>query len=44
MAALIDDRLLCIHGGIGTSINTIGDIENLDMMRPMDMQLDVKSI
>merc|ERR1719494_1783188 len=27
--AVIEDRILCIHGGLGSSIETVSDIENL---------------
>lgn len=27
LAALIEDKILCVHGGIGTTIRTIDEIE-----------------
>lgn len=35
MAALIDSRILCIHGGIGPSVKTMNDIANIK--RPISM-------
>ena len=39
---LIDNKILCVHGGIGSSIKTIQDIENIQ--RPVSVNQDVKSI
>lgn len=36
LAAVIEDRVLCMHGGIGRSINTIEQIE--DLQRPLGME------
>jgi diadenosine tetraphosphatase ApaH/serine/threonine PP2A family protein phosphatase len=29
LAALVEDKILCLHGGIGASLNTLEDIENI---------------
>lgn len=29
LAALVDDRILCVHGGIGNTLNSIDKLENL---------------
>lgn len=36
LAALIENKIICMHGGIGRSINHIGQIENLQ--RPITME------
>jgi len=36
LAALIEDKILCMHGGIGRDINTIDDIARLE--RPLTME------
>ncbi|KAI0498720.1 hypothetical protein KFK09_019610 [Dendrobium nobile] len=36
LAALIEKKIICMHGGIGRSINHIGQIENLQ--RPITME------
>lgn len=35
LAAIIDNKVVCLHGGIGSSLNTIADIEKLD--RPLEV-------
>jgi len=29
LAAMVDDRIFCVHGGIGNTINLIDKIENI---------------
>ena len=29
LAALVEDKILCLHGGIGANLNTLEDIENI---------------
>ncbi|MCO5552486.1 hypothetical protein L7F22_005998 [Adiantum nelumboides] len=36
LAALIESKIICMHGGIGRSINHVGQIENLQ--RPITME------
>ena len=36
MAALIEKKIICMHGGIGRSINHVEQIENLQ--RPITME------
>ena len=36
LAALIENKIICMHGGIGRSINHVGQIENLQ--RPITME------
>ena len=35
LAAIINDEVLCLHGGIGSSINTLSDIEKIQ--RPLEV-------
>ena len=35
LAAIINDEVLCLHGGIGSSINTLSDIEKIS--RPLEV-------
>jgi protein phosphatase len=35
LAALIEDKILCLHGGIGASLNTLEDIEKIN--RPLEV-------
>lgn len=30
LAAVIEEKILCVHGGIGTTLNNISEIENMD--------------
>ena len=41
-AAVIDDQILCLHGGIGSNVKKISDIEKLK--RPFDVEHDAKKI
>lgn len=40
MAAVIEDRILCLHGGIGATLNDISDIEKLK--RPLEIIHEVQ--
>lgn len=42
LAVLIDNNVLCLHGGIGISIKTLSDIENIQ--RPIKVKHNVESI
>ena len=35
LAAIIDDRILCLHGGIGSTLNSVEDISR--MIRPLEV-------
>jgi len=41
MAALIDDKILCLHGGIGATLNELHDIEKLK--RPLEIVHEVQN-
>ena len=41
LAAVIDNKILCIHGGIGSSFNTLEDIERLE--RPLEVIHEVST-
>jgi len=30
LAAIIDEKIFCVHGGLSPSINTLDEIKNLD--------------
>lgn len=42
LAALIEDKILCVHGGIGTTIRTIDEIELIQ--RPLEISHDPKTV
>ena len=42
LAALIDDKILCLHGGIGYTVNTIEDISKL--ARPLEVVHETVSL
>ncbi len=42
LAALIDGRILCLHGGIGSTLNMVSDIEKL--RRPLEVVHEVENI
>jgi protein phosphatase len=35
LAAVVEDKILCLHGGIGSSVKTIEDINNIK--RPLEV-------
>jgi protein phosphatase len=35
LAAIVEDQILCLHGGIGANVNKISDIENIE--RPLEV-------
>eukprot|EP01016_Furgasonia_blochmanni_P037862 TRINITY_DN4506_c0_g1_i13.p1 TRINITY_DN4506_c0_g1~~TRINITY_DN4506_c0_g1_i13.p1 ORF type:complete len:582 (-),score=142.30 TRINITY_DN4506_c0_g1_i13:544-2265(-) len=39
LAAVVEDRIFCVHGGIGSTLQSIEEIEQLD--RPFEIQFDV---
>lgn len=41
LAALIEDKILCVHGGIGITIRTIDEIELIQ--RPLEISHDPKT-
>jgi len=42
LAAIINETVLCIHGGIGSAVNTISDIEKIK--RPLEVIHEVSNI
>lgn len=41
LAAIVEEKILCIHGGIGSQLNYIAEIENLE--RPLQVVHEVES-
>jgi len=41
LAALVEDKIFCIHGGIGSSIRTVEEIELIQ--RPLEICHDPKT-
>lgn len=41
LAAVIDDKILCLHGGIGSSLNYVEDIDTLE--RPLEVIHEVST-
>ena len=41
LAAIIEDKLICLHGGIGSTLNTLDQIEELK--RPLDVVHEVQT-
>mmetsp|Transcript_99322 Transcript_99322/g.214293 ORF Transcript_99322/g.214293 Transcript_99322/m.214293 type:complete len:145 (+) Transcript_99322:1649-2083(+) len=41
MAAVIDKRILCLHGGIGATLNEMADVEKLK--RPLEIVHEVQT-
>jgi len=39
MAAIIENKMMCLHGGIGSRVNNVADIENLP--RPLEVVHEV---
>ena len=42
LAAIINDTVLCLHGGIGSNISTISDIEKIN--RPLEVIHEVTNL
>jgi diadenosine tetraphosphatase ApaH/serine/threonine PP2A family protein phosphatase len=42
LAALIEEKILCVHGGIGITIRTIDEIELIQ--RPVEISHDPKTV
>ncbi len=42
LAAVVDDRILCVHGGIGSTFNCVSDLEKL--RRPLEVVHEVENI
>ena len=40
LAAVAEEKILCLHGGIGASLNSIQDIENV--RRPLEVMHEVQ--
>ena len=40
-AAIVDNKILCVHGGIGSSVNKLSDISNI--RRPVQIVHDVST-
>jgi protein phosphatase len=40
LAATIEERILCLHGGIGASLETLADIEKIK--RPLEVMHEVQ--
>ena len=41
LAGIIEDKILCLHGGIGSTLRTIADLEKLE--RPIEIVHEVKT-
>lgn len=41
LATIIEEKIICLHGGIGASLHTIADIEALQ--RPVEVIHDVQT-
>lgn len=41
LAALVDNKILCVHGGIGSSVNKLSDISNI--RRPVQIVQEVRT-
>ena len=41
LAAVIEDKIICLHGGIGSQLNYVGEIENLQ--RPLEVIHEVST-
>jgi len=41
LSAIIEDKIICLHGGIGSTVNTIEDLENIQ--RPLEVVHEVSS-
>jgi protein phosphatase len=42
LAAIVEDRILCLHGGIGASVKSIDDI--LKIKRPVEISHEVTNL
>jgi protein phosphatase len=43
LAAIIDEKILCLHGGIGANLQRVEQIEALDNLRPLTVVHEVKT-
>ena len=43
LAAIIDEKILCLHGGIGATLHKVEQIEALDSLRPLTVVHEVKT-
>lgn len=43
LAAIIDDKIFCLHGGIGANLQRIEQIEQLDSHRPLQVIHEVRT-
>lgn len=43
LAALVDDKIFCLHGGIGQNLERISQIEELDHLRPLKVVHEVRT-
>lgn len=43
LAAVIDEKILCLHGGIGQNLERLEQIEGLDHLRPLKVVHDVRT-
>lgn len=43
LAAVIDEKILCLHGGIGATLQKVEQIEALDTLRPLTVVHEVKT-
>jgi len=41
LAAIIEDKIICLHGGIGSSLNYVAEIESLQ--RPLEVIHEVST-
>lgn len=43
LAALVDDKIFCLHGGIGANLQKVEQVQQLDVLRPLTVVHEVKT-